>query len=259
RLRAVPGVESAGAILIRPLSGTVGWDTVYTVEGQSPSEAKSNPNGNYEAISSGYFHAMRIPLIAGRDFDSRDTETGAGAVIVNETTARRHWPHRAAVGSKIRLGRSPQAPWLTVVGVVADVRYREWEATRPDFYVPYLQRAQHRTDFVARTRGNPWALAQAVRQAVFAADPNRPISNLTSMETLVDHALSRSRLTAYLIVALAFCATLLAAIGIYGLLAFLARCRTREIGVRTALGARPAQIARLVALGVLRVVVVGLV
>jgi ABC-type antimicrobial peptide transport system permease subunit len=145
-----------------------------------------------------------------------------------------------------------------VVGVVADVRYREWESARPDFYVPYLQRAQHRSDFVVRTRGNPWTLASAVWQAVFSVDKNQPISNVTTLQVLVEVALARARLTAYLVAALAFCATGLAAIGIYGPLSYLVRQRKREIGVRSALGARPSAVARLVALDILRFVAAGL-
>jgi predicted permease len=258
RLRALPGVDSAAAVLLRPLSGAVGWDTVYTVDGQSPAGRTANPNGNYEAVSPGYFRTMRIPLVAGRDFTPADHDRAAGVVIVNRSTARRHWPNGGSVGRRIRLGNSPQAPWLTVVGVVADVRYREWESPRPDFYVPYLWRAQHRSDFVVRAKGDPWALAAAVRQAVFAVDKSQPISNLTTMGDLVDKALARARLTAWLIAALAFCATGLAAIGIYGLLSWMVRQRTREIGVRTALGARPPQVARLVAFDVLRFVGAGL-
>jgi len=258
RLRAIPGVESAGAILLRPLSGAVGWDTVYNVDGQSPADRKANPNGNYEAVSPGYFHSMSIPLLAGRDFDTGDNATGAGAVIINQSTAKRHWPRGNAVGGRLRLSDNPKAPWLTVVGVVADVRYREWESPRPDFYVPYTQRAQHRSDFVVKTRGNPWALAGAVRQAVFAVDKNQPISNLTTMDELVSKALARARLTAYLIAALAFCATGLAAIGIYGLLSYIVRQRTREIGVRTALGAQRFEVAGLVVFEALRFVAAGL-
>jgi len=259
RLRALPGVDSAGAVLLRPLSGAVGWDTTYFAEGQSLSDGKSNPNGNYEAVSPDYFRTLRIPLLAGRDFDSNDVPATAGVVIVNQTAARRLWPDGAAVGKRLRLGGSPKAPWLTVVGVTEDVRYREWESARPDFYVPYTQRAQHRSDFVVRTRlTDPWALANSVRQVVFAIDKNQPISNLTTMEVLVDQALARARLTAVLLSAVTCCAAGLAAIGIYGLLSYTVGQRTREIGVRTALGATPRQVATAITVDIARFAGAGL-
>lgn len=257
KLRALPGVESAGAILLRPLSGAVGWDTNYLAEGQQVTGV-TNPSGNYEAISPGYFQSLRIPLIAGRDFDSQDNENTAGVVIINRATAQRHWPNGSAVGAKLRLG-GRRAPWLTVVGVVGDVRYREWEAARPDFYVPYLQRAQHRSDFVVRTHGDPWALTAAVRRAVFEVDKNQPISNVTTLDALVDKALARARVTTILLTSVAFAALALAGIGIYGLLSYLVQQRTREIGVRTALGATPRQVAGLITFDVIRFVGIGMV
>lgn len=259
RVRALPGVEAAGAVLIRPLSGPVGWDTTYAVDGQSVAERKTNPNGNYEAISPGYFRTMSIRMLAGRDFSSADHDGSGGVVIINEATARRHWPHGNAVGKSLRLGAGPKAPPLTVVGVVADVHYREWEVARPDFYVPFTQRAQHRSDFVVKTHADAGALTGAVRQAVFAADRNQPISNVTTMEVLVAGALSRARIVAALITALAGCAILLAAIGIYGVLSYSVEQRTREIGVRTALGATPRTVMAMVAADTLRSSSVGFV
>src|SRR5439155_1441468 len=100
-----------------------------------------NPTANYEAVSPDYFRTMGIRLKAGRDFTGADVQNTAGVVIINESTARRHWPGGPAVGQHLKLGNGP---WLTVAGVVSDVRYREWEAVRPDLYVPYTQRAQHR-------------------------------------------------------------------------------------------------------------------
>jgi len=147
----------------------------------------------------------------------------------------------------VRLGQNPKAPWLTVVGVVGDVRYREWEAARPDFYIPYTQRSQHRSDFVIKTHADPWALAAAVRREVFAADKNQPLSNVTTMEALVDRALAQSRFNGFILSALAGCAVLLAAIGIYGLLSYSVAQRRAEIGLRMALGATPGTIAKLVA------------
>ncbi|MBC7924534.1 MAG: ABC transporter permease [Bryobacteraceae bacterium] len=257
RVRSLPGVQSAAAILLRPLSGLVGWDTVYRVEGQTITDAAANPNGNYEAISPQYFETLGIRMRAGRDFGPSDTETAPGVVIINATTAQRHWPEGGAVGRRLRLSADPKAPWLSVVGVVNDVRYREWEASRPDFYVPYTQRAQHRTDFVIRTQGDPGILAEAVRREVFAIDPNQPISQVTTMERIVSRVLARSRLTGLVLTALAVCALGLAALGIYGLLSYTVARRTPEIGVRMAVGATPASVLRLVAVGGLGPVAAG--
>ncbi|HLJ45123.1 MAG TPA: ABC transporter permease [Bryobacteraceae bacterium] len=247
RLRSLPGVESAAAVLIRPLSGAVGWDTVYTVEGQQAGPPNPNPNGNYEAISPGYFRTMGVPLLAGRDFTASDTTTAPGVVIVDENTALRHWPRGDALGKRVRLGSGPQAPWLMVVGVAGAVHYREWEGAWPDLYVPYTQRAQHRTDFVVKTSGDSWKLASAVRREVFAVDKDQPISELTTMEALVDRTLSGSRFNGVIISALAACALLLAAVGIYAVLSYAVTQRRAEIGLRMAVGATPAHIVRLVA------------
>jgi putative ABC transport system permease protein len=257
RVRSLPGVESAGAVLIRPLSGTVGWDTNYEIEGQPPERREANPNGNYEAISPDYFRTMGIQMLAGRDFTSADTEKSPGVVIVDEATSRRHW-RGDAVGKRIRLGGNAKAPWLTIVGVVRQARYRQWEAAWPDLYVPYTQRAQHRTDFVVKTAGDPWKLAGAVRREVFGADRNQPISNVTTMEALVDRALARSKFNGVAMAALASCALLLAAIGIYGVLSYAVTQRSGEIAVRVSLGATPARIAKMVAGDGVRPVLAGL-
>jgi putative ABC transport system permease protein len=256
RIRALPGVESAGAILIRPLSGIVGWDTVYSVEGQSFEEGIANPNANYEAISPEYFRTMGI-RIQGRDFNSADTENAQGVVIVNESTAKRHWPGQNPIGKRLRLGRTEKAPWLTVVGVVNDVRYREWEAVRADIYVPYTQRSQHRTDFVVKTKGDPAALAATMQREVFALDPNQALSSITTMEALVDRAIARSRFNGIVLAALAGSAVALAAIGIYGLLSYMVSQRISEIGIRVAVGASPRRIVLLILAGGLKMTAVG--
>ncbi len=257
KLRALPGVRSAGAILLRPLSGSVGWDTVYALDRQTPEEVGRNPNGNYEAVSPEYFRTMGITLRAGRDFTAADQATAPGVVIVNESTAQRHWPGMNAVGQRLRLGRGANLPWLTVIGVVKDVRYREWEAVRPDFYVPYTQRAQHRSDFVVKTQGDPAALVSAVRNVVHELDPNQAISNVTTMESLVDRALARARLNGAVLATLAACALLLVTIGLYGLLSYTVMQRRGEIGIRLAIGASPAQMVQMIASFGARLTAVG--
>jgi putative ABC transport system permease protein len=260
QVNRMPGVESSAAILLRPLSGTVGWDNHFTVEGQNASDQARNPTGNYEAISPGYFRTMGIRLTDGRDFNQFDQEKGEGVVILNESTARRFFPGQSAIGKRVKLGKpeSP-APWLKVVGVVNDVRYREWEATRADAYIPYTQRAQHRSDFVVRARGNPLDLVPAIRQAVLKLNPNQPISKVTTMERLVDAALARPRFNMMLLTLFALCALALAAFGVFSVLSYTVVQRTREIGIRMALGGTPRDIISFVLRSGMRFVFIGLV
>jgi putative ABC transport system permease protein len=137
------------------------------------------------------------------------------------------------------------------------VRYREWEAVRPDLYVPFTQRAQHRSDFVVKTKSDPWALTGAVQREILALDPNQAVSNVSTMQTLVDRALARSRFNSTVLGVLAACALALAAIGVYGLLSYAVAQRRSEIGIRMALGATPGRIVALVTVGGLRMASAG--
>ena len=240
RLRALPGVESAGAVLIRPLAGSVGWDSPFTMEGQSPEEQTRNPYANYEAISPGYFATMGMPMLAGRDFQSADT---SGVVIINEATARRYFGSVDAVGKRVKLGT---APWLEVVGVVKDAHYREWEAARVDLYIPFEQRAQHRSDFVVRTTGNPESIAESVRREVLRLNPEQPISSVTTIEKLVDGALARPKFLSLVLNLFGGAAAILAMTGLYAVLRFVFASQEKELAIRAAVGAAPRDLRSLV-------------
>ena len=247
RLRAVPGVDSAGLVLLRPLADPVGWDYSFTVEGQTAEEQSRNPASNYEAASAGYFGTLRIPLVRGRLFDARDGAGSPRVVLVSESMAKRYWPGRDPIGGRLKFGRfADPTPWHTVVGVVGDVRYREWSGVRPDIYVPFAHWNFSRMDLLVRSKGRPESILPAVRAAVRELDPEQPLASEATMERVVRDATGGARFTAALLSAFGGAALLLAAVGIAGVVGGWAAARTREFGIRMALGAGPGEVARLV-------------
>ncbi len=260
RVAALPGVESASVVLLRPLSGPIGWDSDFTVEGQTPEQQATNPTSNQERVSPGYFATLGIPLLQGRDFAWSDTPESQLVVIVNRSTAERFWPGESPLGKRLRWGsaRQTDAPWLTVVGVVGDARYRSIEVSRPDLYIPFLQRPHWAMDLVARTQGDPERLARPVSDAVHAVDPTLPVTHLTTMEREVEESLGRPRLRALILAVFAGLALVLAAVGLYGIIAWSVAQRGREIAIRMALGAGQGAVVRLVLRQGLGLTVAGL-
>ena len=254
RIREVRGVEAAGGALLLPFEyGVVGVDGGVVLEGEPRNgpDRPERPPIALQSVSSGYFQAMGIELVAGRTFTDRDTVEAPAAVVVSESLARYLWPSAEPLGRRlIAIGaeaESDESPaWQTVVGVVADARYRELERGRFDLYVPFTQTPMRLNHLVIRTEGDPALLAPAIRSEVRRADPNFVIGSTTPLRSLVDDVLRPWRFNMTMATLLAALATGLAAIGLFGAVAFGVARRTREIAVRRAVGARTRDVLRLV-------------
>ena len=258
RVAALPGVVSVGAISHLPLSGASAG-RAFTIDGKTlpPGESAS---AAYRLTCPGYFKSMGIRILRGRDFEPRDATQAPGAVIINEETAKRYWPNEDPVGRRIKLGR-PQGPdpWMTIVGVAADVRHFGLDqAVRREIFRPYSQAAWPVMTVVVKTASDPARYATTIRSALLGIDPDLPVARVSTMEAIGRNSTGARRFPMMLLGAFGVVALALAVVGVYGVVSYVVTQRTREIGIRVALGARRQQVLRLVVMGALRPVIAGL-
>jgi len=257
-LRATPGIRAAALVQAVPLSGNWGR-TTYLPEG-SVAPAGKEPESQMNVVSEGFFRTLEVPLLAGRDFDGGDREGALPVAIVNAELARRSWPNgslSSAVGRRLKL-LGPPDEQVTIVGVAGTVKQRTLgEPAEAQLYRPLAQAPGIFTSVVARTQGDPEALAGPLRAAVWSVDPDQPVWKVRSLAWLLARDVAPARFTTALSSAFALLALLLAVVGVWGVMAYAVSQRTREVGIRLALGARPEQVVRGVAGRGLRVVAVA--
>ncbi|PYR78528.1 MAG: hypothetical protein DMF86_05625 [Acidobacteria bacterium] len=259
RVGPLPGVRSVGAISHLPLSNSSAGRGL-TVAGFTPPPGE-NPSATYRLTCPGYFQTMGIPILRGRDFALSDATDGPGVVIINELTAKKYWPSRDPIGQRLKIGRpESDAPWLTVVGIVGNVRHFGLDAdVRREIYRPYSQAAWPVMTVVAKTASDPAGFAASVRAALQGLDRDLPVSAVTTMTQIEQMWLGPRRFPMILLSAFAAVALVLAVVGVYGVVSYVVAQRTREMGIRVALGARASQLLVLVVRGAMRPIVAGLI
>jgi len=251
RLESLPSVTSAGAVTSLPLSQMFAWGPI-TVEGRIPPPGEKFINADVRMISGHYFQAMEIPLREGRFFNENDTADKPRVAIIDDYMAQQLWPNQDPIGKRLHIGgiNETDSPWIMVVGVVGRIKQYTLDSdSRIAYYLPQTQYVTRAMNVVTRADKDPAALTGAVKQQIREINPDLPLYNVSTMQQRFDNSLARRRFTMLVLGTFSAISLGLAAIGVYGLIAYLVGQGSREVGIRLALGATPANIKMLIVRG----------